>query len=321
MAPAPILCFDGDAAGRKAAHRALETALPYLEPSRSLQFAFLPEGRDPDDMVQAGETEALANILAKPVPLIDVLWSREQPSHPLQTPEQRASLEARLMQLAAQIEHKSLKYHYITALRERLRAAAKTRSAQAWGAFAGRGHGRDRRTSGSAGRLAAFAGASAATGSLLSSKIAQPSTPLSAQQEALLIRAVIWHPWLLDGFLEEIAGLHFNDAECERLRNQVLAVHQAEDFLDNEKLLEHLLREGYGPELERVERATASAYFLRNASKEQVLEEWRYVMMLHGKAGILRLLEEAERDFRGEQTAENFSKLSAIWQESEIAAS
>ena len=60
MAPMPTLCFDGDTAGQKAAHRALDGALPYLEPGRSLQFAFLPEGRDPDDMVRGGETEALA---------------------------------------------------------------------------------------------------------------------------------------------------------------------------------------------------------------------------------------------------------------------
>ncbi len=109
MSPLPTLCFDGDAAGQKAAHRAIDTALPNLEPGRSLQFAFLPEGRDPDDMVTGGAKDVLAKVLKESVPLIDVLWARERDRHPLNTPEQRASLEARLTESARQIEHKSLR--------------------------------------------------------------------------------------------------------------------------------------------------------------------------------------------------------------------
>ncbi len=75
LAPMPVLCFDGDAAGQKAAYRALDNALPHLEPGRSLQFAFLPEGRDPDDMVRGGEQDMLAKLLSQPISLIDVLWS------------------------------------------------------------------------------------------------------------------------------------------------------------------------------------------------------------------------------------------------------
>ncbi len=122
MSPLPTLCFDGDSAGQKAAHRAIDTALPFIEPGRSLQFAFLPEGRDPDDMVSGGAKDALAKALAEPAPLIDVVWERELARHPFDTPEQRANLEARLMELAQLIDHKSLKFHYISAFRERLRA-------------------------------------------------------------------------------------------------------------------------------------------------------------------------------------------------------
>jgi DNA primase len=326
MAPMPTLCFDGDTAGQKAAQRALDGALPFLEPGRSLQFAFLPEGRDPDDMVRDGEKQTLAKLLAQPVPLIDVLWAREQGRHPLDTPEQRASLEARLMELAAQIEHKSLKYHYVAAFRERLRAEAKARSYSGSGMEAWRRPRPDRRPA--AGRGApgkpAFPAGNARTGSLLASRIAQASTPLTAPREALLIGAIIRHPWLLDDYLEEIAEFNFNDADCERLRNRILTVHQDEELLDNEKLLAHLSRNGYGAELERVERATAhnaDAHFSCTAGKEQVLEGWRHVMMLHGKAGVPRSLQEAESEYLSEPTIENFSKLRAIVQQVEIAAS
>ena len=70
-------------------------------------------------------------------------------------------------------------------------------------------------------------------------------------REALLIMAIARHPWLLDEHLEEIASLHLDDAGCCRIRNAMLTIHQTEEALDNEKLLEHLSREGYGAELER----------------------------------------------------------------------
>ena len=98
----------------------------------------------PTTWCAAARQEALAKLLAHPIALIDVLWSREQARHPLETPEQRASLEARLMELAGQIEHKSLKYHYIAAFRERLRAAGRTRAASPRAAAARPGYGTDR---------------------------------------------------------------------------------------------------------------------------------------------------------------------------------
>ncbi len=313
MTPMPALCFDGDAAGQKAAHRALDLSLPYLEPGRSLQFVFLPEGRDPDDMVRCGETETLAKLVTQPLALIDVLWSREQARHRLETPEQRASLEARLMELAGQIEHKSLKFYYIAALRERLRNSGMARR-PVTGA---------RQRGGVRPGKPSFATVTARTGSLLASKIVQASASVTAARETLLTGAVIRHPWLLDEFLEEIAGLQLNDADCRRLRDQILAVHQAEEHLDNEKLLEHLSRGGYGAELERVLRATAQgagAHFAPEASRELVLEGWHHVVMLHSKAGVPRSLQEAESDYLSEPTVENFSRLQAIVQQHEIAA-
>ncbi len=54
MADEPILCFDGDGAGRRAAYRALDVALPALQPGKSLRFALMPEGQDPDDLLRTG---------------------------------------------------------------------------------------------------------------------------------------------------------------------------------------------------------------------------------------------------------------------------
>jgi DNA primase len=101
MAPEPILCFDGDAAGRRAAFRAVETVLPLLKPGYSLQFAFLPDGLDPDDFVRQHGPQRLQDILANRTrALFDVLIEREeQQGPPAVTPEQQAALGARLRAL------------------------------------------------------------------------------------------------------------------------------------------------------------------------------------------------------------------------------
>jgi DNA primase len=94
----PICCFDGDAAGQKAAVRAALRALPHLGPERTLRFVALPAGQDPDDMVRSGGREAIEELLAAPEPLVERLWRHEVEAAPLDTPEARAGLKQRLME-------------------------------------------------------------------------------------------------------------------------------------------------------------------------------------------------------------------------------
>jgi DNA primase len=106
--PAPILCFDGDSAGRKAAIRAALRALPHVRPDRTLRFAELPAGQDPDDLVRSGGREAVEALLAAPEPLDARLWRHELDAQPLTTPEARAGLRQRLIDHAATIADPAL---------------------------------------------------------------------------------------------------------------------------------------------------------------------------------------------------------------------
>ena len=96
----PLLCLDGDAAGRKAALRAAERALPILRPGKSLAFAMLPQGADPDDLVRGAGAEAFERAIADPIPLLRLLYDRERADGDMAQPEQRAKLRARLDALA-----------------------------------------------------------------------------------------------------------------------------------------------------------------------------------------------------------------------------
>ena len=115
----PILCFDGDAPGQKAAIRAAHRALPMIAPGRSLSFATLPAGLDPDDMVRKQGPAAFEALLKEPQGLADRIWESELAAEPLNTPEQRAGLKQRLNELANGIADASVKFEYVAEFRRR----------------------------------------------------------------------------------------------------------------------------------------------------------------------------------------------------------
>lgn len=120
MADEPVVCFDGDTAGRRAAFRAIDRLVPLLAAGRSFRFAFLPEGQDPDDLAKAGGRDAVEAVLARARPLVDVIWTREtEAAGRLDTPERRALLEARLDAAIAPIADDKVRRAYRDDLRGR----------------------------------------------------------------------------------------------------------------------------------------------------------------------------------------------------------
>ncbi|MBB3939936.1 DNA primase [Novosphingobium fluoreni] len=120
----PILCFDGDAAGQRAAMRAVTRALPLLRPAHSLRIVRLPEGLDPDDLLKAKGRPAMEAMLEDARPLVDVLWEAERESTPLDTPEAKAGLKARLLAHVEAIGHQDVASLYKRELMDRYSAFA-----------------------------------------------------------------------------------------------------------------------------------------------------------------------------------------------------
>src|ERR1700757_2269411 len=136
MADEPVLCFDGDRAGQKAAWRAADLALPQLKPGKRLRFALLPEGQDPDDLARTGGRGAIEEVIAAARSLSDVLWSREIEGGSFATPERRAALEARIGEIANSIRDEVVRRYYRQDLVERL---ARTFAPEAPRGFPNRG--------------------------------------------------------------------------------------------------------------------------------------------------------------------------------------
>ncbi len=119
LSDVPILCLDGDSAGQKAAIRAAHRAMPLLAPGRSLAFVTLPQGQDPDDLVRQKGPAAFEALLKEPEPLVDRLWASELAAEPLDTPEQKAGLKARLADLAKTIADQNVAHEYQAEFRRR----------------------------------------------------------------------------------------------------------------------------------------------------------------------------------------------------------
>lgn len=115
----PIILMDGDEAGQKAAIRAAERALPLAGPGRSLRFATLPVGSDPDDLAQSGGRDAIEAVLSAAVPMVDLLWSAVLADGHAGSPEGKAAIWKRLADMAAGIADAETRAQYLADWRAR----------------------------------------------------------------------------------------------------------------------------------------------------------------------------------------------------------
>jgi DNA primase len=207
LADEPYLCFDGDNAGRRAAARAAERALPLLRAGKSLRFLVLPAGEDPDSLIRVRGADAMRRILDLARPLSDVVWDMETEGKVADTPERRASLQRAVEQRVAEIADPVVRDYYRADMRRRLDLLRRP-DRPAWRP----GERRFFRSPGP--EPAPFAAGSAAR---------RAGTDLDAsRQERALLGALIERPALLHILAEDLAALTITNAELGRLRSGLL---------------------------------------------------------------------------------------------------
>jgi DNA primase len=329
MADEPILCFDGDNAGQKAAWRAADMALPHLAPGKSLRFALLPEGQDPDDLARSGGRAAIEEVVSAARPLADMIWSREVEGGSFATPERRAALEARIGELGNNIRDEVVRRYYRQDFSERLQRTFAPEAAR--GGYSGRAYtrsgnfGRESpgrfapRTPASSGRFAFPGGRGqgitaspslprgpyqAASPQFAASPIMRGQRSAMSRREALILQCLINHPWLLHEHLEEVAALELAHPEAHKLRAGIIAAFANDHHLSTdpsgqaEKMRADLAGSGFSQILQRVDRAiTTSAVWgaKSGAAREDVLSTWHQLVALHHQwHSLFRELKDAE---------------------------
>tara|TARA_R110002020_G_scaffold67179_9_gene176506 strand:- start:36862 stop:38844 length:1983 start_codon:yes stop_codon:yes gene_type:complete len=114
----PIITLDGDTAGQRAALRLIDLALPLLEAGRSLRFAMMPEGQDPDDLLKSAGAGAVQKLLDAAVPMVQLLWQREVEGKVFDSPERKAALDKSLREKIMLIKDPSIRSHYGQAIKD-----------------------------------------------------------------------------------------------------------------------------------------------------------------------------------------------------------
>ena len=226
--PDPILCFDGDVAGQKAASRAIERILPLLEPGRTVRIASLPTGQDPDDILKSEGKEGLRRVLNAASGILDNLWQRKFSEYRLEDartqPGARAAFWADMRQLVRSISHNQTRTAYLDDVEYRIgamRAALKGASSTATGKYGSGGY---------------------QAGQMVSTR--RPKTGLRIQYQAALALLVRF-PELFSDFAEELAMKQFEDNELEMLKKQIIDLLIATPDLDEAAVRYHLEGSGF----------------------------------------------------------------------------
>ncbi|MEX2128964.1 MAG: DNA primase [Xanthobacteraceae bacterium] len=316
IAPEPTLCFDGDKAGTRAAFRAVDLALPHLTPGKSLRFAVLPEGQDPDDLLKHAGADAMNEVLGNARPLAEMLWLRETAETNLDTPERRAALEQRLGEILRTIADETVRRYYRDDLQARLARLFGARS-QASGI---RTQERDPRLLGPRRSFRSLI-SDARSLNPRSSQFAQRSVAHRSQsvvppREALILLVAINHPWLLADHAEELADLDLSHRDAETLRRALLEAAAADAADLPETLAAWLDRTGASELQTRMERAITHKgdWPVRpDAAREDVISFWHQIVSLHRKKRTLsRELRDAERALGTDPTEANFARLKDV---------
>ncbi len=294
LAEEPILCFDGDKAGLKAAERAVDVALPLLGPGKTLRFVLLPDGQDPDELLRSAGVEGLSQAIGAPLPFIEMLWRRETEGLALDTPERRAALERRLADLPGRIADSGLRRHYEQDIAARLKKLFGVEEAARGAAVAFKPRNNySKKRFGEAPFTPTATGPVRVGAGLANSALFKGVKPAVSARECLILLILINHPALLADHIEDLAALEFQSRDAAALRDLMVRAASAplNDETDAaEAILQAIAAAGLAPFHARLERMAPHAN-LWNVRKEAAAIDaavsLRQVLSLHRKVWAL----------------------------------
>lgn len=298
MAPNPILAFDGDEAGQRAAERSIEMILPNLKPGFSASIVTLPDGLDPDDLIRKRGREAFGELIAAATPLAEAVWARQTRGALFETPEARAALEQRMRQIANTIADGSVRRHYLQAFEEKIAGFFRPEPARRRDWEGGRSWGRGPQERSPQRRSPRYVVSDALKNSRM---LREKSAPAITAREAAIVVTLVNHPALADQRLELLAGLELisstprdvlaalldavggGASEARAVREEIAAKGLSEALLAMETLL---TRQGVwqaGPQANPIDAETGLKHALALHNKKvQLNRELKAAEIAHG---------------------------------------
>jgi DNA primase len=218
VADEPIIALDGDTAGLRAAMRVIDLALPLLEAGKSLRFAVMPEGKDPDDLIRAEGPAAVQAVLDQAMPMVRLLWQRETEGKVFDSPERKAILDKALREKISLIRDPSIRKHYGDDIKEMRwdlfrqgRRPARTKGAfSGGGARSGRGNWR--------GQQPAVPRSTTKSSAL----VAQGEAATIAMREAVVLASALCTPAVIVEFESRLEAMPCQDPDHALMRDMLL---------------------------------------------------------------------------------------------------
>ncbi len=261
----PILCFDGDNAGRRAAARACERILPLLKPDHSAKFAFLPDGQDPDSLVNAQGKKALENVIESAIPLVDFIWMYHTTGQKFETPEARAGLSKTLESEVLRIADREIQHYYRQAFREKVNKA-----------FA-QNYQKNQRGGQRGAKFIPYK-------KRVEQPVAQMKRPSFSKQRLIaqiLIASILNHPSLFDRVEEDLGRLDVQEPRLNALRQAALGHLCDTPEISRDDLVRQLMNDGFESEMRGIlcEAVYTHAGFVRQSSEiEDVHQGWQQAL-------------------------------------------
>jgi DNA primase len=304
--PEPTIALDGDAAGMRAASRVIDRAMPQLKAGRSLKFAMVKGGKDPDDVLRDQGAGALKAQLADTTPFVEALFSRERDLEPLDTPERRSALKGRLRAAAGMIADKDLATEYRIALLERFDALFSREAPVRGSANASqRAWRRDPRRP-------------AWEDAPMTPEGRQGRKALSRAVEpivAALVKGALMDPPVLDDHLEDLQAHGFGDPALDDLAQEIIRLRLSADVLDSEALRRHLAACGYSALLGEIDKAalkSGAPFLVPESSPTLARSHWSHAFALVTRTAALESeIESAKSSLADRSDMEALERLKA----------
>jgi DNA primase len=299
LVPEPIMCFDGDKAGQRAAARAAGLALPRLQPGKSLQFALLPSGQDPDDVVRRSGPQAMTQVLNAAVPLSEIVWRQLLADHQTDTPERIAKLRQAAFAKAAEVGDRTVGSEYRKAFDERLQNLFQKPRRAPFVPKGGRNPFRE-----------------TAVQPRMPVKV-RPSRGLPAEklQERILVATLLNHPDILGHVEDRLGAMVLADSRLDSLRQQALMHLAHQPDLDSDTLKAHLAGLGYDHDLEALlsEDTYVHAAFARpTAEAVQATEGWDNTFGWYQRSGLEAELNQLKEALATNPTEEVIAAINSL---------
>ncbi len=307
---APILCFDGDAAGQRAAARGMERALPLLTPMSTLSFALLPVGRDPDDLIREGGPQAMQSVLAQAKPMIQMIWDSTLSDRDLTTPEARGAFIGALRSQVMRIADKELQRLYGEDIRNRLAQLFERRREPQQQTY-----------------RQPFKTPFMSKNGIRMPPPPPPNLtrrqPLNAarQLEKALLALMINHPALFDEFGEDFVGIRFLHDDYEQARQAVADIISEVAALDEPVAdLTLYVQENITPRLPKAVLSdvlsemtyTFFSFTRPERSFEEARQGWLSISQKLNRQRLLADLDEARQRYNENASDENWQRILAL---------